>query len=282
MGLDDPSRLTVSNNYNPNEPGQTRIDHFGDFQKLLKYSTYAYYRDKRTLPGSLDDLRSSGWLVFEPLPITNLENFQIVNRQITDSEEDLMNVELIFNPPNGYQFAYLLPPVPGQEGDLQMRRYTKDSLINDFESTQHQFDVFSPYIDSDENHIRQELMWKACMVFMTRYWMIHRELPTGLNDLLQSRFSPNNEIISEWPEIPLGESGSFYYGVNIEKGIAVTAYYFSTEYFVMEQRRYIENDPDAQSPGVIGQPLCEQDYIPIEETMVFVSSELPAWGFEMD
>jgi len=271
---------TLGASYDPSKPRQARVDHMTDIQKLIRNSTYAYYRDSRTLPNSLSDLSDSGWYWFEPLPVEHLAGLQLTETRLNPVADDLYKAEIIFDPQNGYDFAFVMPSDEDlNTATLDIMRWEEGQLAYDFERYMSQFPVLSPYIDNDPVHIRQLLMERICWLLTSRYWHVHRGLPSTTNELLDGRFDPIIGVLAEFPTYLLDQSGAFYFGTNTENGIAYLQYMLGGDEPIIIQRVYLENDPMSDGQNVIGRYICNNEGISIEDTDMIVSSELLGWGF---
>jgi len=263
--------------YDPTNPAQARIDYMTPIQVLLHSAVYSYYREHRVLPASLDELRESGWMWFEPAASEFVPAPEFVERKVQPVEEDLSSIEVIFIPQAGYDFAYVMPKADDPDDDsLTVHRWPKHSLISSFEDRLAMFDHGSPFNDDDPANIRITKMQEVCTALIANYWLRNRILPSSLSQLLESRVDPGSDIFADFPVIPIGDPGSFYFGCNVESGITYMLYVPVGYREIVLQRVYRENDIQAEG---IGRYTCTDENIGIDNTTVLISSELPGWGF---
>jgi len=266
--------------YDPTKPGQARIDYMTPIQTLFHSAVYSYYREHRVLPASLDELRESGWMWFEPASSQFVPSPEFVERAVQPVEQDLNAIEVIFIPQTGYDFAYVIPETDDPDDDsLTVYRWPKHSLIRSFEDRLAMFDPGSPFNDNDSVNIRITQMQEVCDTLVVNYWVRNTILPSSLSELLLSRVDPREDIFSGFPLIPLGDPGSFYFGCDVESGITYMLYVPVGYREIVLQKVYRENDTQAEGSGVIGRYTCTGENIGIENTMPLISSELPGWGF---
>jgi hypothetical protein len=275
-GLTRPSAYPLWQ-YDPDDPHQARVDHASMVRTFVYDAAFAYYREFRKMPESLGDLQASGWMWFDPLPSQHFPALEFVDYPVSPIEEHLGLVEVMFYG-SGFDYAVVMPPRDNPEGSYALSEWRNPELADMWQKYLSQF-TDEQITDSNPTNIRLSMLQRLCTSCTTNHWRRHRALPTTVNELLDGRWQPREDIIADLPVIPAEQFGWFYYGTSVKDGIAYIEYCQTDSVPVDIQLVYRTDDAERKSPGQIYRYAGPSQKISRDDTVPIVDASIPGWGF---
>jgi len=257
---------------------QDWLDYTAALKDMLDISTEAFYRVNLRLPSSLDELRSSQWLWFEPVAPTYAPGFEVVDRPLEVWEKDRDKVQLSFDG-TGFTFSYYLRKSQGAGDPHLVSTLSDKDALKRYEQIVLSDKRAAIFDVTNVGYIRQNLAYAISMRLARNYFSEHHGMPRKAGKLYESLWTPNEEVFGALEVIGEGRPFGVYVGF-ANKGDNGVYYYEIVRAdgsTYVEQRMY-RIEP-AQNATAIRESLLEGDQrIKREDTVPFIDSTLHGWG----
>lgn len=244
---------------------------------LFDTSTEAFYGQYRRIPGSLDELKSSGWLWFYPVVPEYAPDFEIVDRELEEWDADKDKVHFKFTE-TGYVCYYYIRKT-GETTEHQQENIGNSNVKSRYDSHR-SFDPEGARYDLyNAGYRRQFLAFNLARHFIRRYYTENNALPGTAPELYNAWFDPMSEAIAAIPIIPEGNPYSVYVGYKGEanRGIMYVEI-VRPDRTVYTQQRVFMIEAQGNALTVIETALPEEEFILKEDTIMFLDSSLSNWG----
>lgn len=262
----------------PKSPYSIRVSNLSEIYNFIRFSTEAFYRERRRIPASLEELYESGWLMFTPKPTELLPRLRLTNEPLYETAEYDNTVSIVFTP-GGFKFSYVVP-----KKDLSGYRIEKrDGAINfadDFEEFTKMFEKGSCFTNRKPIDIRLCLFDSICNNMAFHYWRKTGELPENIEQLIDGKWEPREDIISRLPVVAPPAIGAFYFGACKSKNITYVEMVTTDTGVPFDmQRIYISKDPFTGEDVLLSRTASVSEKVKKEETVSIIDSSIPGWGF---